>query len=502
MAAHEHEKELQKELMHSISRLTDGVVHQFNNQLTVIQGYSDMLLRQLSQENPAREAVEEIDRAARKASNMTSRLLAFSGRQVLHPRVVNLNDFINGMTPALSFMLGEDIELSCPPCPDDLNVRVDPQGLETNLLSVLTNAAEAMPNGGRITIDLARTEDAGEKFARIRITDTGAGMDEESTRHAFQPFYSTKAPGREAGLGLAVLYGFIRQSQGQVDLSSTPGQGTSVTLRLPLAEPVDLPYYDQSPALPACGNETILICMESGIMRQFMSQSLRNFGYNVHVAASFAEAGIEAMRIQGSLHMLIQDSTGHHYGGDLPPLIGPRAETKILYARTRFERHPSAPEEAVIPWTHRISALFGSSTLTQAVRRLLETPVEQPKRHQAILTGKGSAKSGASGLGQWFSDQEDIEKQLTEEEWNRIRPHLPKKRSSRKGGRKLIDDRLILEGIVWVMRYDRRWEDLPEAYPSARTCRRRLQKWKSTGIWEKIRPIVMGQTTGVQQDRQ
>jgi transposase len=97
-------------------------------------------------------------------------------------------------------------------------------------------------------------------------------------------------------------------------------------------------------------------------------------------------------------------------------------------------------------------------------------------------------------VGQWLSDQQAVERQLTEEEWNRIRQHLPARRSSRKGGRKLIDDRLILEGIVWVLRYDRRWEDLPDVYPSARTCRRRLQKWKSAGIWQKIRPIVMSET--------
>jgi transposase len=496
------EKELQKELMNSISRLTDGVVHQFNNQLTVIQGYSDMLLRQLGQDNPTREAVEEIDRAARKASSMTSRLLAFSGRQVLHPRTVDLNSFLETMAPAFSFMLGEDIELLFCPCQDDLSVRIDPGGLESNLLSVLTNAAEAMPNGGQLKLELDRVEHQGRKQARIRITDTGCGMDQEACRHAFQPFFSTKAPGREAGLGLAVLYGFLRQSGGQVELSSSPGQGTRVTMRLELAQPCDLAFHQQSPPLPSCGSETVLICMESGIMRQFMSRSLSHFGYVVHVAASPAEAGAEAMRIRSPLHVLIQDSAGHHYAGDLPPLIGPRAETRILYARTRFERHPSSPEEAAIPWTHRISALFGPCMLAGAVRRLLESPVEQPRRPQAVLTGKGPARTGAVGIGQWLSDQPSLQRQLTEEEWNRIRQYLPQKRSSRKGGRKLIDDRLILEGIVWVMRYDRRWEDLPEAYPSARTCRRRLQKWKSAGIWEKIRPVVMGQVQPAQDPAQ
>ena len=487
------ENQLQGELMQSISRLTDGVVHQFNNQLTVIQGYSDMLLRQLGQENPMREAVEEIDRAARKASGLTSRLLAFSGRQVLHPRSVDLNSFISEMTPALSYMIGQDISLSCEAARDPLDVRLDPAGLEQNLLAVLTNAAEAMPNGGKITISLARVEQQGNKMAQITVDDTGVGMGAEACQHAFEPFYSTKAPGREAGLGLAVVYGYVRQSGGSVELASEPGEGTRVTLRLPLTEPSDRPFYEQSPPLPASGNETVLVCMESQIMRQFMGQALRNFGYSVHLAGSPAEAGAEAMRVRGPLQMLIQDASSHNYTGELPPLVGPRAETHILYVRTRFERHPSSPAEAAIPWTHRLAALFGPCLLAQSVRRLLETPVQPRRKPQAVLTAKGPGPGGSAGVGQWLSDQQAVERQLTEEEWNRIRKHLPARRSSRKGGRKLIDDRLILEGIVWVLRYDRRWEDLPDAYPSARTCRRRLQKWKAAGIWQKIRPVVMGE---------
>ncbi|MFP4353647.1 MAG: transposase [Phycisphaerae bacterium] len=483
--------DLQNRVLDSIGRMTDGVVHQFNNQLTVIQGYSDMLLRQLPGESPSREAVEEIDRAARRATNLTAKLLAFSGRQVLQPRRVDLCATTRRIAAAMKHMLPEKAQVRTDLPDEPAYLLVDPKALERSILSMVENAVEAIAETGWVSLEVfTRSQDgSGRPLACLKVSDSGVGMDEETRSHLFEPFYSTKQHGNEAGMSLAVLHGFVYQSGGHVTVESEPGQGTSMTICFPAAKPAEIAVYP----LPDTGNETIVLAAESDAMTRMLAEWLDEFGYNVLTASSPVESAGLVMQSRGQIAAMVQDLRFYRQSEQNPPLLGPRGRARVLYLQTRMDAPQSASQIASIPWTQRISAPFGPHQLASALRQLLDAPSLQ-RSSSTVLTGKGG-QSRSAGIGQWLSESEPTQKILSEQEWNLISRHLPKRRSSRKGGRKLIDNRLVVEGIAWVLRYDRRWEDLPELYPSARTCRRRLHRWKDQGIWEKIRPIVLGETT-------
>ncbi len=485
----QNEMDLQNRVLDSIGRMTDGVVHQFNNQLTVIQGYSDMLLRQMPADSPAREAIEEIDRAARRATGLTGKLLAFSGRQVLQPRTVDLASVVDELAGVLAEMLGGSIRLTADVAERPIQAFADPVALERSVLSLIENAVEAIAESGQITLQASARDDpdSGEPMACIRVADTGAGMDRETLNHIFEPFFSTKSRGNDSGMSLAVLHGFVHQSGGKVRVESDPDQGTEMTICLPLARTGQV----QLRPLPGSGTESVVVAMDSAALTDRIGHWLERFGYSVQTASSPAESAGLVMRDRGGVDAMIQDLAFHQRSEQAPPLQGPRGQARVLYVQTRLSGGSGGSRTAVIPWTHRLMAPFGPFALAQCLRSLLDAP---QRTEPATLTGK-AGEPRAAAIGQWLSESETPRQMLTEQEWNLVRRHLPKRRSSRKGGRKLIDNRLVLEGIAWVLRHDRRWEDLPEMYPSARTCRRRLHRWKQQGIWDKIRPIVLAETT-------
>jgi two-component system, cell cycle sensor histidine kinase and response regulator CckA len=238
------EQILQFQKMESVGRLAGGIAHDFNNVLTAIIGYSQLAMLEASAESNLSNHVQEIQKAAERAANLTSQLLAFSRRQVIEPKVINLNDLILDLDRLVRRLIGENIELVTLPSSDLGAVKVDPNQMEQVLVNLVVNARDAMPTGGKLVIETRNAildaryaqQHAGAvpgQYALLSVTDRGVGMSEEVKAHLFEPFFTTKEVGKGTGLGLATCYGIIKQNGGQIEVQSEPGQGTNVKIYLP-----------------------------------------------------------------------------------------------------------------------------------------------------------------------------------------------------------------------------------------------------------------------------
>jgi two-component system, cell cycle sensor histidine kinase and response regulator CckA len=327
----------QAQKMEAVGRLAGGVAHDFNNLLTVITGYSDMLLAGKDLREAQRSALEEIRRSAARGGALTHQLLAFSRRQPLEARMVRLNGLILHVEKLLRRLIGEDIELVTIPAASQDEVEADPGRLEQVVMNLVVNARDAMPGGGKLTIETAAMQlgdymskelgVAPGHFVVTSITDTGMGMDEATQSHLFEPFFTTKNPGRGTGLGLATAYGIIRQSGGAIAFSSELGKGTTARIYLPLAvheDPAD--KEGTAEPEPLTGAETILLVEDEVRVRKLIVDVLSSRGYHVLEASRGTDALQLCGAYDGEIDLAVVDVV-------MPEISGPELVKRIFQTR-------------------------------------------------------------------------------------------------------------------------------------------------------------------------
>jgi len=324
----------QAQKMEAVGRLAGGVAHDFNNLLTVITGYSDLLLTSRDLKEAHRTALEEIRRSAERGGALTHQLLAFSRRQPMVSRTVRLNDLVIQMEKMLRRLIGEDIELVTIPAAAQDTVTADPGRMEQVIMNLVVNARDAMPNGGKRTIETG-TIHLNENFSAkhigvpagshvtISISDTGIGMDEETQSHLFEPFFTTKGPGRGTGLGLATAYGIVRQSGGAIGMFSELGTGTTARIYLPLVEDQTAAASERAQAHPELdGVETILLVEDEARVRKLIVDVLTGRGYRVMEATRGEEAIRLCKQHRGKIDLAVVDVV-------MPEMSGPGVVKQI-----------------------------------------------------------------------------------------------------------------------------------------------------------------------------
>ena len=291
----------QAQKMEAVGRLAGGVAHDFNNLLTAISGYSEFLLLNLAPEDPNRLDVEEIRKASRRAAGLTRQLLAFSRKQILQPRLMDANGVLRELDKMLRRLIGEDIELVLDLAADLGTVKADPGQIEQAVMNLVLNSRDAMPKGGRVTIE-TKNVDLGLSYAQshfdvvpgphvmIAVSDQGTGMDSATLARVFEPFFTTKEQGKGTGLGLATVYGIVKQSGGSVFVYSEPGQGTAFKIHLPRVQCAAEPLKARPEPAPRPGSETLLLVEDDEQVRHFAKRSLQQFGYEVLEAVNPEEA--------------------------------------------------------------------------------------------------------------------------------------------------------------------------------------------------------------------
>ncbi len=336
---------LQAQKMESVGRLAGGVAHDFNNLLTVINGYSEMLLKRMPPQDSSRPHLEEIQKAGQRAASLTQQLLAFSRRQVLQPRVLDLNALILDAQKLIERIIGEDIHLSTDLDPALGQVKADPGQLNQVLLNLAVNARDAMPDGGRLTVETTNVDfdesathlhvDAHPgSYVEFAVTDSGVGMDEETQHRLFEPFFTTKPVGAGTGLGLATVYGIVRQSGGWIAVNSELGEGSTFTVYLPrVTTPVEAAVKTPDAAGPRHGTETVLVVEDQQGVRDLICSILRKYDYRVLEATGGEEALRLAGAYAGTIHMIVTDVVMSRMSGhDLAiELKSQRPESQVLY---------------------------------------------------------------------------------------------------------------------------------------------------------------------------
>ena len=335
----------QAQRLESIGRLAGGVAHDFNNLLTVIGGRAQLLLSRLRPGDPTRRDVELIQKTGARAAQLTQQLLAFSRRQVLQPKILDLNEVVTGLESMLRRLIGEHIELVTGLARGLGTVRADPGQLEQVIMSLVLNARDAMPTGGRLTIQTATAVLGAQDpvgfeavepgpYALLMVSDTGVGMDEETRAHIFEPFFTTKDVGKGTGLGLATVHGIVRQSGGHITVESEPGRGTTFAIYLPEVHGAPVPQ-EPSQALEDAprGVETILLVEDEAEVRDLAHDILELGGYRVLEAATPEEAERICRDEQSPIHLLLTDVVMPHMGGRVlaERLTAARPAMRVLY---------------------------------------------------------------------------------------------------------------------------------------------------------------------------
>ena len=360
--------------LETLGKLAGGVAHDFNNVLAVIGSFAGILRDELADNAAAQRDLDAITEATRRAAALTGQLLTFSRRQVQELRTVDLNRVVDELGRMLRRVIGDDLELDWRPAAAPQLVRADTSQLEQVLMNLVVNARDAMPSGGRITIETATRDVApggatvpAGRYVVLTVSDTGLGMDEEVRRRAFEPFFTTKGPGKGAGMGLSTVYGIVKQSGGHIEVQSAPGRGARFEISLPRVAPEEAsPAGPEEGGRPAArapgGSETILLVENDELLRKAARRILEGEGYRVLDAASGEDALRAAESHGGAIHLLLTDVRMPRMNGrDLARLVQlTRPQVKVLYLGDQG----GAADEIAKP--------FAAATLLAAIRAALD----------------------------------------------------------------------------------------------------------------------------------
>jgi two-component system cell cycle sensor histidine kinase/response regulator CckA len=373
----------------AIEQLAGGVAHNFNNLLTIVNGNSDLLAGALDAGHPWRPFLEEIRKAGERAADLTRQLLAFSRKQLLQPRVLDLNQFVAGLAPALQRLVGARIELATELDPAVPSVCIDPGQIEQVLRNLAANARDAMPQGGTLTIEtagvvLTEGEARGRpglwpgRCARLLVRDTGRGMSEAVRARAFEPFFTTRPVGQGTGLGLASAYGIVRQSGGCLEASSSVGHGTTFTIYLPAAEGSEAPAGLMLSGLPH-GTEAVLLVEDEPMVRELNRTILKMCGYTVLEASD----GQEALRVSaahtGAIDLLLTDVQMPRLNGPelAQALAAQRPQLKVLFLSGVVSGEELSPDEPA-GGAGFLAKPYAPIQLAQKIREVLEAGPVKP----------------------------------------------------------------------------------------------------------------------------
>jgi two-component system cell cycle sensor histidine kinase/response regulator CckA len=389
------ERLLQSEKVESVGRLAGGIAHDFNNLLTAMLGYTELLLRHHSGEDDSdRTDLEEIQKAGLRAAALTQQLLAYSRKQVLQPKEVDLNRAVSDFKTMLSRLIREDITLTCELAPTEALVKIDPVQLEQVILNLVLNARDALPSGGIIRLEVAKLAGAAvavppehtlraAEYVRLRVADNGVGIAPDIRPHVFEPFFTTKGVGKGTGLGLASVYGIVRQSHGFISVESEPGHGTVFTMHFPavacaIGAEADAPRLAEGDR----GTETILLVEDEDAVRVVVATVLRRHGYTV-LEASDARIACEIFDRDGAgVDLLLTDVV-------MPGMNGPALAQRLVAARQELRvLFISGYSELALPLgggASHVSFLrkpFSASALAARVRQMLTPVAPFPGSHE------------------------------------------------------------------------------------------------------------------------
>ncbi|HVH68611.1 MAG TPA: PAS domain S-box protein [Gemmatimonadales bacterium] len=367
----------QAQKMEAVGRLAGGIAHDFNNILTAITGYADLLLDDLSPADPRRQDVAEVRKASERAAGLTRQLLAFSRQQVLQPKIIDINALVGDLEKMLGRLLGEDVELSTRLDPAAGRVKADAGQLEQVLMNLAVNARDAMPQGGRLMLETSNADlSAGYAadhypaqpgpYVMIAVTDTGTGMSEETQAHMFEPFFTTKEKGKGTGLGLATVYGIVKQSGGFIWVYSELGHGSTFKIYLPRVADATERAGATAPPLERAprGTETVLLAEDETPVRAIARQVLERQGYTVLEAPTAEKALAIAAQYSGAIHLLLTDVI-------MPGMNGRELATRLAHVR---------PETRVI----FMSGYTDDTVMRHGVLELGSTYVQKPFAPDAI----------------------------------------------------------------------------------------------------------------------
>jgi PAS domain S-box-containing protein len=376
----------QSQKLEAIGKLAGGIAHDFNNLLTVIQGYSDLLLSKISVNDPINNQIRQINDAANKAESLTRQLLAFSRKQIMKPKVIDLNNLIHEIEDMLERLIGADIKFVINLSSDIGKIKADPGQIEQVIMNLAVNARDAMQNGGTLTIDTENTminqkfkndypETVIGNYIQLKMSDTGFGMDKETQAHIFEPFFTTKEKGEGTGLGLATVYGIIKQSGGYIYVQSELTKGTTFKLYFPrVDEPLDSEEKTKISDTNLNGDETVLIVEDQDEVRHLIMDALKLYGYNVLEAPHGGSALLTCEKYQGKIDLIISDIVMPQMNGQelVERLLPLQPQMKVLFI-SGYSENVFSDRNTLDPKMLYVQKPFTPVELLGKVRQVLDS---------------------------------------------------------------------------------------------------------------------------------